>query len=202
MSENSRSNSDEVPRKSTYETAEGSLPIPAYILKASRQVYTIDMIIQKVIDSEKQYDLSKIVSAYELAERYHHDQKRESGEPYISHPIAVAYILLELGMDTDTICAALLHDVVEDTDYSLQDLQDMGFGDAVIDALKLLTHDPQVPYMEYVKAIAENPLARKVKLADLEHNSDISRLNHEPSEADLERRMKYMKAMEILKRHI
>ena len=112
MSENNRTNGEEVPRKSTYETAEGSLPIPAYILKASKQVYTIDMMIQKVIDSEKQYDLSKIVSAYELAEKYHHDQKRESGEPYISHPIAVGYILLELGMDTDTVCAALLHDVV------------------------------------------------------------------------------------------
>lgn len=125
----------------------------------------------------------------------HHGQVDKSGIPYVFHPLHLA----EQMDDEDSTVAALLHDVVEDTDYSLQDLQDMGFGDEVVDALKLLTHDPRVPYMEYVKAIAENPLARKVKLADLEHNSDISRLNHEPSEADLERRMKYMKAMEILR---
>ena len=51
---------------------------------------TIDTLIQKILDGEKQYDLSKIVSAYEMAEKYHHDQKRESGEPYITHPLAVA----------------------------------------------------------------------------------------------------------------
>ena len=75
---------------------------------ASQVNCTIDSLIQKILDGEKQYDLSKIVSAYELAEKYHHNQKRESGEPYITHPLAVAYILLELGMDTDTICSALL----------------------------------------------------------------------------------------------
>ena len=84
--------------------------VPRYMCKDT--VCTIDTLIQKILDSEKQYDLSKIVSAYELAEKYHHDQKRESGEPYISHPLSVANILLDLGMDTDTICAALLHDVV------------------------------------------------------------------------------------------
>lgn len=128
----------------------------------------------------------------------HHGQVDKSGIPYVFHPLHLA----EQMDDEDSTVAALLHDVVEDTDYSLQDLQDMGFGDEVVDALKLLTHDPRVPYMEYVKAIAENPLARKVKLADLEHNSDISRLDHEPTEADLERRMKYRKAMEILEKHI
>lgn len=140
----------------------------------------------------------KTKQAMILCYNAHQGQVDKSGIPYVFHPLHLA----EQMDDEDSTVAALLHDVVEDTDYSLQDLQDMGFGDAVIDALKLLTHDPQVPYMEYVKAIAENPLARKVKLADLEHNSDISRLDHEPTEADLERRMKYRKAMEILERHI
>ena len=63
-----------------------------------RSVCSIDALIQKILDGERQYDLSKIVSAYELAEKYHHNQKRESGEPYITHPLSVAYILLELGM--------------------------------------------------------------------------------------------------------
>lgn len=58
---------------------------------------TVDVLIQKILGGEKQYDLSKIVSAYEVANKYHDGQKRESGEPYITHPLAVAYILLELG---------------------------------------------------------------------------------------------------------
>ena len=90
---------------------------------AEAKTITVDMLIQKILDGEKQYDLSKIVSAFELANKYHDGQKRESGEPYITHPMAVAYILLELGLDTDTICAALLHDVVEDTDCTLEVLQ-------------------------------------------------------------------------------
>lgn len=92
-------------------------------LAGTDEIITIDALIQKILDSEKQYDLDKIVKAYELAEHYHHDQKRESGEPYITHPLSVAYILLELGMDTDTICAALLHDVVEDTECTLEELR-------------------------------------------------------------------------------
>ena len=85
--------------------------------------FTIEMIIQKVLTDDKQYDLSKIISAYEFAAKAHEGQKRSSGQAYIIHPLAVAYILLELGMDTDTICAALLHDVVEDTPATLDDLK-------------------------------------------------------------------------------
>jgi (p)ppGpp synthase/HD superfamily hydrolase len=99
----------------------------------------------------------------------------------------------------DETCAALLHDVVEDTDYTLQDLAEMGFGDAVIEALTLLTHDESVPYLDYVRKISQNPLATRVKLADLAHNSDISRLDHEPTEKDLERVAKYRKAAAILR---
>lgn len=92
-------------------------------LAGTDEIITFDALLRKILDSEKQYDLDKIVKAYELAEHYHHDQKRESGEPYITHPLSVAYILLELGMDTDTVCAALLHDVVEDTDCTLDELK-------------------------------------------------------------------------------
>lgn len=180
MSENIRSGSDEAPRRSTYETAEGDLPIPAYILRASRQVYTIDILIQKVIDSEKQYDLSKIVSAYELAEKCHHDQRRESGEPYISHPLAVAYILLELGMDTDTICSALLHDVVEDTDCTLEQLHKM-FGIDVtmlvngvtkLGAVEIFTKDEQKAenIRKILLAMSEDIRVIIIKLADRLHN--------------------------------
>ena len=81
--------------------------------------FTIEIIIQKILTSDKQYDLSKIISAYEFAAKAHEGQKRSSGQDYIIHPLAVANILLNLGMDTDTVCAALLHDVVEDTPASL-----------------------------------------------------------------------------------
>jgi GTP pyrophosphokinase len=80
-------------------------------------------LMHKVRATDKNYDLCKIEQAFELANTAHAGQKRKSGEPYISHPIAVAEILLDLCMDTDTIVSALLHDVVEDTDIALDDLR-------------------------------------------------------------------------------
>jgi hypothetical protein len=67
-----------------------------------------------------------------------------------------------------------------------------------MEALRLLTHDDSVPYLDYVREIAKNPIATKVKLADLDHNSDLSRLDREPTEKDLERVRKYQKARDIL----
>lgn len=81
--------------------------------------YSIERILQIITEGEKNYDTPKIVAAYNLANKCHEGQKRESGEKYIIHPLAVANILVDLGMDTDTICAALLHDVVEDTNCTL-----------------------------------------------------------------------------------
>ena len=77
----------------------------------------------------------------------------------------------------DEVCVALLHDVVEDTDITFEDLEKEGFNNKVIDALKLLTHVDDTPYMEYVKKIKLNDIARKVKLADLKHNTDLTRLD-------------------------
>jgi (p)ppGpp synthase/HD superfamily hydrolase len=79
--------------------------------------------------------------------------------------------------DEDGVCVALLHDVVEDTNITFEDLINEGFNNNVIEALKLLTHADDTPYMEYVMQIKTNSLARKVKLADLKHNSDLSRLD-------------------------
>jgi (p)ppGpp synthase/HD superfamily hydrolase len=102
-------------------------------------------------------------------------------------------------MDTEeTTVVALLHDVVEDSELTLDDLRQMGFGDAVIAALALLTHDPAVEYMHYVRAIKDNPIARAVKLADLRHNSDLTRLDTLDEKA-LARREKYLQAMTLLK---
>jgi len=138
----------------------------------------------------------KTKRALKLCYRAHAGQTDKSGLPYVHHPFHLA----EQMNDEDSTVVALLHDVVEDTDYTIGDIKGMGFGDAVVEALKLLTHDPAVPYMEYIKAIADNPLAKKVKLVDLEHNSDITRLNHEPTDDDLKRLYKYQLAKSFLSR--
>lgn len=97
----------------------------------------------------------------------------------------------------ETTVVALLHDVVEDTSYTLEDIAAMGFPESITDALALLTHDDAVPYMEYVAAIRNNPIAKAVKLADLQHNSDLTRLDHVDTYA-LQRVEKYRKAIELL----
>ena len=111
--------------------------------------------------------------AMKVAFEAHKEQVDKSGLPYIYHPIHLA----EQMDDEYSICVALLHDTVEDTDMTFEKITDYGFPIEVIDALKLLTHDVQIPYMEYVARIKQNPIARKVKLADLKHNSDLTRLD-------------------------
>ena len=131
--------------------------------------------------------------AMKIAYNAHKDQTDKNGIPYIYHPIHLA----EQMDDENTICVALLHDVVEDTDITLEELKSEGFHDEVIAALKLLTHDDKVPYMEYVRAVKENPIATKVKLADLRHNSDLTRLDIVDEKA-VKRAEKYKEAINIL----
>lgn len=100
--------------------------------------------------------------------------------------------------DEYTTWVALLHDVVEDSIYTLQDLIDQGFPNEVIDAVKVLTHNKNIPYLDYIDSIKSNPIARKVKIEDLKHNSDITRLN-QITEKDLERIEKYKTALGLLK---
>lgn len=101
-------------------------------------------------------------------------------------------------MDTeDAVIAALLHDTVEDSDMTFEQLEEAGFSDTIIDALKLLTHDKSVPYFDYIQKIKCNGLARQVKLADLEHNSNLSRLQ-EVTEDDRKRAVKYQRAIQLL----
>ena len=124
----------------------------------------------------------------------HKEQEDKSGLPYVFHPFHLA----EQMQDETTTIVALLHDVVEDTDYTLEDLKKEGFGDAVIDALALLTHDDDTPYMDYVARIKENPVAKAVKLADLAHNSDLSRMDT-IDEKVMERYRNYQEAIALLK---
>lgn len=131
--------------------------------------------------------------ALSLCFEAHKNQKDKSGLPYVFHPFHLA----EQMETEETTIVALLHDVVEDTDYTIEDITEMGYSKAVTDAIALMTHQDGVDYMEYVLAIKENPIARAVKLADLRHNSDLSRLDVVDEKA-LKRREKYLKAMAIL----
>jgi (p)ppGpp synthase/HD superfamily hydrolase len=97
----------------------------------------------------------------------------------------------------ETTIVALLHDLVEDTEYTIENLVEMGFDQAVTDAITLMTHADGADYMDYVCRIKDNPIARAVKLADLKHNSDLTRLD-EVDEKALKRREKYLKAIELL----
>ena len=131
--------------------------------------------------------------ALKISFRAHKDQTDKSGLPYVFHPFHLAE-----QMDEEyAVCVALLHDVVEDTDLTPDDLRAEGFPEEVVRAVARMTHPDGVPYLEYVETLKEDPLARKVKLADLRHNSDLSRLDR-VTEKDLQRVEKYRKAMEIL----
>ncbi len=136
---------------------------------------------------------AKTKQAMKLCYEAHQGQVDKSGIPYVFHPIHVA----EQMSDEATTIVALLHDVVEDTDYTLDDLTRMGFDDTVTDALALLTHKKGVPYLEYVAKLKNNPIARAVKVADLRHNSDLSRLD-EMDEKAKSRLEKYKAAIELL----
>ena len=123
----------------------------------------------------------------------HKDQLDKGGLPYVFHPFHLA----EQMVTEETTIVALLHDVVEDTHYTLADLTQMGFSEEITQALALLTHADDRDYMEYIAAIRENPLAKAVKLADLQHNSDLTRLST-PDENALARCEKYRKAIALL----
>lgn len=137
----------------------------------------------------------KAKKALRLSFEAHKDQLDKSGMPYVYHPFHLA----EQMDSEETVIVALLHDVVEDTDYSIQDIAAMGFSKAVIDALTLMTHDKAVPYPEYVAKIKTNPIATAVKLADLRHNSDLSRLET-VDDAALRRVQEYKTAIALLEK--
>ncbi len=130
--------------------------------------------------------------AINIAYNAHMGQFDKMGIPYIFHPFHLAE-----QMDTEEECiVAILHDVVEDTKITFEDLE-KDFSSQVIEALKLLTHDKKIPYDEYILNLKDNPIAKKVKLADLMHNSDITRLERITLK-DVIRNKKYENAIRIL----
>ncbi len=131
--------------------------------------------------------------AMKLCFETHKDQVDKTGLPYVFHPFHLAE---QMDDEISTVCA-LLHDVVEDSDTTFEDLAKMGFSGEIIEVLKLLTHAEEVPYMDYVREIKKNPTATKVKIADLKHNSDTTRLDV-VDEWAIKRNEKYAEALRIL----
>ena len=131
------------------------------------------------------------IKAMNLAYAAHHGQFDKGGVPYIFHPIHLA----EQMDDEISTCVALLHDTVEDTAVTLEQLA-KEFPKEVVEAVRLLTHAEDVEYFDYVRAIKDNPVAVKVKLADLDHNGDPKRICNQGNAE--KRRVKYAAARKIL----
>lgn len=131
--------------------------------------------------------------ALKLCFEAHKNQVDKTGLPYVFHPFHLAE---QMDSEIAVVCA-LLHDVVEDTPLSLQDIAEMGFPREAVEVLALLTHEEGVPYMEYVQKIKHNPIARQVKIADLQHNSDLTRMDTVDEWAQ-RRNAKYSEALRIL----
>ncbi|WP_123664008.1 RelA/SpoT family protein [Actinocorallia herbida] len=138
----------------------------------------LEPLIKTVRNTHPKADVRLIERAYDVAAHYHRDQKRKSGDPYITHPLAVTTILAELGMSTETLCAALLHDTVEDTSYTLEELR-ADFGDEIAALVDGVTKLDKVKYgdaaeaetvRKMVVAMARDIRVLVIKLADRLHN--------------------------------
>lgn len=135
-------------------------------------------------------------SAILFACKKHSGTFDKGGNPYILHCLKVCYYLKT--DDHELMCAAVLHDVIEDTDATYQDLKDIGMSDRVIDCVRRLTKVPGETHQEYLNKVMESSDSMRVKMADLRHNSDIRRLKG-VTEKDIQRVVKYQKMYQTIK---
>jgi len=117
--------------------------------------------------------LATLERAIEIAVEAHKGQKDKAGIPYVLHPLR---LMFKMESNNEKI-AALLHDVVEDSDWTLDDLKKEGFNSDVIEAVSLLTRDEKDSYDEFVQKTVSNPISKNVKIADINDNLDLNRLN-------------------------
>lgn len=137
--------------------------------------------------------MSVVDKAHEIAKEAHFGQVDKAGLDYIKHPETVAAFVAS----EEEKIVAYLHDVIEDTDVTLEDLRNQGFSEKVLTAIDILTKKKGQDYQTYLEIVKENELARVVKLADLRHNSDLTRLSKVTSK-DLKRQEKYQSAIKFL----
>lgn len=136
---------------------------------------------------------SQSEKAYRIAKKAHLGQVDKAGEDYIKHPEKVASFV----KTDEEKAVAYLHDVIEDTELTLEDLYEYGFSKEILEAVDIITKKRGEDYQSYLNSVKKNKLARAVKLADLRHNSDLTRLT-EVTEKDIKRKEKYQKAIDFL----
>jgi (p)ppGpp synthase/HD superfamily hydrolase len=137
--------------------------------------------------------MSTLERAIEIAARAHAGKKDKAGAPYILHPLRV---MLKLSYEEEQI-TAVLHDVIEDSDLGLDDIRREGFSRTIVAAIDSVTIRKGETYNQYIMRAAANPIGRRVKLADLEDNCDLSRLAS-PTRPDQDRMVKYRRAIELI----
>jgi (p)ppGpp synthase/HD superfamily hydrolase len=138
-------------------------------------------------------NIATVEDAVSIAARAHRGQKDKAGATYLLHPLRMM-----LRMDTEaTMMAAVLHDVVEDTEWTFERLREAGFSEEVLEAIDCLTHREGESYQEFVERVRTNPIARQVKIADLEDNMNVRRIN-QIGPKELERLEKYHRAWRVL----
>jgi (p)ppGpp synthase/HD superfamily hydrolase len=138
--------------------------------------------------------MSTLERAIAIAAEAHEGKVDKAGAPYILHPLRV---MLKMATTEERI-VAILHDVVEDSEITFEHLRKEGFSDAVVDAVDAVTIRSGESYDDFVQRAALNPIGRRVKLADLEDNSDLSRIAN-PTEKDYRRLAKYQRAIESIR---
>ena len=136
---------------------------------------------------------SQSEKAYEIAKKAHLGQVDKAGEDYIKHPEKVASFV----KTDEEKAVAYLHDVIEDTELTLEDLNKYDFSKEALEAVDIITKKRGEDYQSYLNSVKKNKLARAVKLADLRHNSDLTRLI-KVTEKDIKRKEKYQKAIDFL----
>ena len=146
-----------------------------------------------LLDSQRNKYNQLLELAIKVATEAHAGQVDKGGKPYINHPQAVAASLT----NTEYKIVAYLHDVCEDTSITFADLKDMGFTYRIVNSIRLLTKTDELTYEEYLRRLRMDSCARAVKMADLKHNMDITRIPN-PSEKDYARIEKYKKSLAFL----
>lgn len=148
---------------------------------------------ERILDEQRERYNILLALAIKVATEAHKNQKDKGGNPYIEHPKAVAVQVNNI----EHKIVAYLHDVVEDTEITLDDLAEMGFTYRIVNSVRLLTKTDKLTYEEFLKRLKADDNARHVKIADLKHNMDISRIP-EPTEKDHKRIEKYKRSLEFL----
>ncbi len=160
----------------------------------NKRLATLNDVMSRLLNSEKILIYTPLTKlALRICFEAHKAQSDKSGIPYVFHPFYVAQQM----KDEKTTVVALLHDVLEDTDITEEDLRNYGFAEEIISTLLLLTRNDEEDYFAYINKIKKDPDARAVKLADLKHNSDLSRLDSVDQNA-LKRFEKYQTAIRLL----